>query len=102
MVVRSHGLSGTDITGLHLIPCNRLDIGLSHPVAVVRPESHFDVFFQRQRQSGAILLDEGKPQFDAQDENRSVPYIRLFKVNPVAVRSAPTGPSASSLKHVGK
>ena len=31
----------------------------------------------RQRQSKAILLDEGKPQFDAQDENRNEPAFVL-------------------------
>lgn len=31
----------------------------------------------RQRQSKAILLDEGKPQFDAQDENRTEPAFVL-------------------------
>ncbi|MGH8264231.1 MAG: TolB family protein, partial [Steroidobacteraceae bacterium] len=31
----------------------------------------------RQRQSGAILLDEGKPQFAAQDENRNEPAFVL-------------------------
>ena len=50
--------------------------------------------------SNYVLIEQAN--MHAQDENRSVPYIRLFKVNPVAVRSAPTGSSASSLKHVGK
>ena len=31
----------------------------------------------RQRQSKAILLDEGKPQFDAQDEDRREPAFVL-------------------------
>ena len=31
----------------------------------------------RQRQSKAVLLDEGKPQFDAQDENRDEPAFVL-------------------------
>ncbi|MFO1408429.1 MAG: hypothetical protein U1F08_12995 [Steroidobacteraceae bacterium] len=31
----------------------------------------------RQRQSKAVLLDEGKPQFDAQDENRNEPAFVL-------------------------
>jgi hypothetical protein len=50
--------------------------------------------------SNYVLIEQAN--MHAQDENRSVPYIRLFKVNPVAERSAPTGSSASSLKHVGK
>jgi hypothetical protein len=35
----------------------------------------------RQRQSKAILLDEGKPQFDAQDENRDEPAFVLHVMN---------------------
>jgi hypothetical protein len=35
----------------------------------------------RQRQSGAILLDEGKPQFAAQDENRNEPAFVLHVMN---------------------
>lgn len=35
----------------------------------------------RQRQSKAILLDEGKPQFDAQDENRNEPAFVLHVMN---------------------
>jgi hypothetical protein len=35
----------------------------------------------RQRQSKAILLDEGKPQFDAQDENRREPAFVLHVMN---------------------
>src|SRR5690606_5416801 len=31
----------------------------------------------RQRQSKAVLLDEGKPQFDAQDEDRNEPAFVL-------------------------
>jgi len=35
----------------------------------------------RQRQSKAILLDEGKPQFDAQDESRNEPAFVLHVMN---------------------
>jgi hypothetical protein len=35
----------------------------------------------RQRQSGAILLDEGKPQFAAQDEDRNEPAFVLHVMN---------------------
>lgn len=35
----------------------------------------------RQRQSKAILLDEGKPQFDAQDESRDEPAFVLHVMN---------------------
>jgi hypothetical protein len=35
----------------------------------------------RQRQSKAILLDEGKPQFDAQDEDRNEPAFVLHVMN---------------------
>jgi hypothetical protein len=35
----------------------------------------------RQRQSKAVLLDEGKPQFDAQDENRREPAFVLHVMN---------------------
>ncbi len=35
----------------------------------------------RQRQSKAILLDEGKPQFDAQDEHRDEPAFVLHVMN---------------------
>jgi hypothetical protein len=35
----------------------------------------------RQRQSKAILLDEGKPQFDAQDEDREEPAFLLHVMN---------------------
>ncbi len=36
----------------------------------------------RQRQSKAILLDESKPQFDAQDEDRNEPSFVLHVMNP--------------------
>jgi hypothetical protein len=36
----------------------------------------------RQRQSKAILLDEGKPQFDAQDEDRNEPAFVLHVMTP--------------------
>jgi len=36
----------------------------------------------RQRQSKAILLDEGKPQFDAQDEDRNEPAFVLHVMDP--------------------
>jgi hypothetical protein len=35
----------------------------------------------RQRQSGAVLLDEGKPQFSALDEDRNVPAVVLHVMN---------------------
>ena len=35
----------------------------------------------RQRQSKAVLLDEGKPQFDAQDEDRNEPAFVLHVMN---------------------
>ncbi len=35
----------------------------------------------RQRQSRAVLLDEGKPQFDAQDEDRNEPAFVLHVMN---------------------
>jgi len=35
----------------------------------------------RQRQSGAVLLDEGKPQFSALDEDRNVPALVLHVMN---------------------
>src|SRR5690606_39701898 len=35
----------------------------------------------RQRQSKAILLDEGKPQFDALDEDRNEPALVLHVMN---------------------
>ncbi len=35
----------------------------------------------RQRQSGAVLLDEGKPQFAALDEDRNVPALLLHIMN---------------------
>ncbi len=36
----------------------------------------------RQRQSKAVLVDEGKPQFDAQDESRNEPAFVLHVMNP--------------------
>ena len=36
----------------------------------------------RQRQSKAVLVDEGKPQFDAQDESRNEPAFILHVMNP--------------------
>jgi hypothetical protein len=36
----------------------------------------------RQRQSGAVLLDEGKPRFAALDEDRNVPALVLHVMNP--------------------
>ena len=43
----------------------------------------------RQRQSKAILLDEGKPQFEAQDENNDEPAFVLHVMNADGFGSAP-------------
>ena len=47
----------------------------------VMPDGRIVFSSTRQRQSKSVLLDEGKPQFEAQDEDRSEPAFNLHVMN---------------------
>lgn len=56
--------------------------GEGHDVApYYLPDGRIVFSSTRQRQSRAVLLDEGKPQFEAQDENRNEPAFVLHVMN---------------------
>lgn len=53
-----------------------------HDIApVYLPDGRIVFSSSRQRRSSAILLDEGKPQFPAQDEDRNEPAFVLHRMN---------------------
>ena len=49
-----------------------------------------------------VLIKEASIRATDPGNERSVPYMRLFKMDPVAPRPSPATSGASSLKHVGK
>ena len=59
-----------------------LNAEAGHDVApAYLPDGRIVFSSTRQRQSKAVLLDEGKPQFDAQDEDRNEPAFVLHVMN---------------------
>ncbi|MEQ1802095.1 MAG: hypothetical protein ABL989_09250 [Gammaproteobacteria bacterium] len=59
-----------------------LNAAAGHDVAPhYLPDGRIVFSSTRQRQSKAVLLDEGKPQFDAQDEDRNEPAFVLHVMN---------------------
>ncbi len=59
-----------------------LNAEVGHDVAPhYLPDGRIVFSSTRQRQSKAVLLDEGKPQFDAQDEDRNEPAFVLHVMN---------------------
>jgi len=71
---------GTD--GLRRIITSDLTAEAGHDVAPsYLPDGRIVFSSTRQRQSKAVLLDEGKPQFDAQDEDRNEPAFVLHVMN---------------------
>ncbi len=71
---------GTDV--LRRIIASDLNAASGHDVAPqYLPDGRIIFSSTRQRQSKAVLLDEGKPQFDAQDEDRNEPAFVLHVMN---------------------
>lgn len=71
---------GTDM--LRRVITSDLTAEAGHDVAPsYLPDGRIVFSSTRQRQSKAVLLDEGKPQFDAQDEDRNEPAFVLHVMN---------------------
>lgn len=71
---------GTDV--LRRVISSDLTAEAGHDVAPqYLPDGRIVFSSTRQRQSKAVLLDEGKPQFDAQDEDRNEPAFVLHVMN---------------------
>jgi len=67
---------------LHRVIPSDLNAEAGHDVAPhYLPDGRIVFSSTRQRQSKAVLLDEGKPQFDAQDEDRNEPAFVLHVMN---------------------
>ncbi|MDP2324647.1 MAG: hypothetical protein Q8N51_11520 [Gammaproteobacteria bacterium] len=71
---------GTDV--LRRVISSDLNAGAGHDVGPhYLPDGRIVFSSTRQRQSKAILLDEGKPQFEAEDEDRNEPAFVLHVMN---------------------
>ncbi|MEO8445792.1 MAG: hypothetical protein ABI567_12365, partial [Gammaproteobacteria bacterium] len=71
---------GSDV--LRRVIASDINAETGHDVAPhYLPDGRIVFSSTRQRQSKAVLLDEGKPQFDAQEENRNEPAFVLHVMN---------------------
>lgn len=90
---------------------------LVRPVSIMREtkETRYMSFIQRDAQlvedlllkpldelpSNYVLIEQANIRATGEGADRSVPYIRLFRMDPVAPLPLPPAGTASSLKHVG-